>query len=102
MTLTLTEPEKAKKPKKAPRAKPVLDHDRLTRLANAIEDLRHSRLTDLREHLEAQEGLRLNDKGNALHVDLAGLQASSTAGLHDALSNWANAARRAVNEKGAA
>lgn len=96
---------KAKKPPKKPRAprKAKLDPDRLERLAGEIEEYRHGGgMTNLLTELLADEGAVFNDApGGGTRVALAGITASSTAGVHGAVMNWANAARRAVLKGGA-
>ncbi len=90
----------AKTPTKAaakPRAKPKLVAETLTRLANRIEELKGTRLTDLVHELETENGAKIADKGTrGTVVKLAGIETSSMAGVHMALTNWGNAARRAV------
>lgn len=92
------------KPAAKPRAKPGLDAARLRRLAALIEELKATRLADLVHRLETEEGAKIADKGPAAGwaVNLAGIRATGTSGQHGALSNWANAARRAANAAEAA
>lgn len=95
MTLTLG---KAAKPK-APRApKAPADTARLQRLAARIEELKDHRFTDLLVELKDSDDMKLTEKGDVTHISMAGVKASATAGRHMALSNWANAARRAINQ----
>jgi hypothetical protein len=81
-----------------PKAKAKLDAARLTRLADRIEVMKARRLTDLIHELETEEKAKIADKGPALGwaVSIAGIRATGTAGILNALTNWANAARRAV------
>lgn len=53
-------------------------------------------LTDLLRRLEIEEGAKIDDAPGGKRVRMAGIEASSTAGLHGALMNWVQAARRAV------
>lgn len=93
----------AKKPARQPKATRSLDADRLARLAGMIEALKATRLTDVVHRLETGEGATIapvGDRGTV--VKLAGIETSSTAGVSMALTNWANAPRRAVRQAGAA
>jgi len=94
----MTEPdsEKPKTAAKAPRAPKQIDTDRLGRLAAEITEMLPTRRSDLVHRLETEEGMKMAAKAGATEIALAGVRASSTAGEHDALTNWANAARRAV------
>ncbi|AQS46538.1 hypothetical protein BMG03_01025 [Thioclava nitratireducens] len=76
---------------------PALDLDRLRRLADDIEALHRTHFLDLVARLEAEEGMKFSNRaqGNT-GCRMAGLSAVSTAGKHGALTNWANAARRAL------
>lgn len=87
-----------------PKPKPKHDPARLRRLAATIEELKGTRLTDLVHRLETEEGAKIAYKGPAAGwaVNLAGIRATGTSGQHGALSNWANAARRAANAAEAA
>lgn len=89
MTLTLSTPRKAKKPRKA-----TPDAARLRRLAARIDEMRDTRLPELLDELAADEGLVVAQKGTAHVIRMVAVAASSEAGLHMALVNWANAARR--------
>lgn len=88
----------AAKPKKARRAE--VGPDDLRRLAARIEEMKDTRLPELLDELREAEGMALAQKGTATVVSMAGIAATSEAGRHMALSNWANAARRKANEMG--
>lgn len=86
-----------------PKPKPKHDPARLRRLADRIEVMKGTRLTDLIHELMAEENAGFGTRNDgAAFVRMAGITASSTAGDRDALTNWANAARRAVLKGGAA
>lgn len=55
---------------------------------------RQSRLAVLAARLEGELGARVNDRWDGCRVRIAGLSASSTSGLEQALNNWIVAAGR--------
>lgn len=86
----MTTPKTRRKPAK-------LDEAALTRCLDlAAEYAMPEQATTLLRRLEDTEGARVTDKSGATVVKIAGLQASSTAGRHNAMMNWLNAARRRV------
>lgn len=89
----------ATKPKKARRAE--VSPDDLRRLAARIEEMKDTRLPELLDELRENEGMVLAQKGTATVVSMAGIAATSEAGRHMALSNWANAARRTATVRSA-
>lgn len=79
----------------------ALDADKLAALAAEIEEKNHRRFLDLRARLEAEEGMKLSpirSGGGGSTCRMAGVTATSTAGDHGAVTNWAAAARRKVLE----
>lgn len=90
----------------APKAPKKLNVATLRRLIADIE-ANNSQLArqGLIDRLFAEEKFRTgtrNDGTGATFVKLAGLEASSSAGMAAALSNWCNAARRKIIEAEAA
>ncbi|MCB2117923.1 MAG: hypothetical protein KDD95_16980 [Rhodobacteraceae bacterium] len=92
--------DKAEKKPRAPRKPkaPKPDAAKLRALAAEIDAKLNQHQNDLVHRLEAEEGAKIADDGPALgwSVTLAGIRATGTAGVRGALSNWANAARRAA------
>lgn len=78
----------------------------LTRLAEEIErEIDRIDLDVLIDWLRHEANLRIykNPKGDGLHhANMAGVKATATSGKRHALTNWANAARRAVRKAEAA
>ncbi len=80
--------------------KPDLDPDKLRELIAAIEGGKH-RFLDLCARLAAEEGMRLTKIRNGAggsKCQMARITATSTAGDHGAVMNWAAAARRKLLE----
>ena len=71
---------------------------RLRSLAADIEGLHRTHFSELVDRLTSEAGLIQSDIGGAVQVKMAGIRAQSTAGLHGAVTNWANAARRKLLE----
>lgn len=83
----------------------ALDLDRIRRLAARIEELHRSHFTDLVHQLETEERMVLTKVRNGAGGStcrMAGITVTSTSGDHGAVTNWANAARRALLKGGAA
>lgn len=75
----------------------ALDLDRLRRLADEIEQLHRTHFTDLVARLKAEEGMKFTKRQLGVTACImAGITATNTAGERGALTNWANAARRAL------
>ncbi|GGH36240.1 hypothetical protein SAMN05444007_108240 [Cribrihabitans marinus] len=94
--------KKAAKPaaKKAPR-KRKLDLARLRRLADELAEYGRGDLSNLVHRWEAEEGAKFDEAGTAgSRIRLAGITATSTAGQRGAVTNWGQAARRALLKGG--
>lgn len=78
--------------------KGILDLDQLRRLSADIAENARGDFPALVKRL-TEEGMKLTKVRNGAggsNCTLAGITASSTAGDHGAVTNWANAARRAI------
>lgn len=81
---------------KATTKKPATDPDRLRRIISAIETLHRTHFTDLVHLLETEEAMKLNSARDPASCKMHGITATSTAGVRGAVTNWAQAARRAL------
>ena len=97
MTLSPSLAKSPAKPKREARPKAGPDAGTLRRLTARIEELATDQFGTLLAELEG-EGLKLKDKGLFTQAALAGVTATTTAGLRQAISNWAMAARRKIIE----
>lgn len=82
-------------------SKTELDAAKLRELAAEIELKHKGQFLDLRTRLEREEGMKLTQVksgGGGSKCAMAGISATSTAGDHAAVTNWANAARRKALE----
>lgn len=80
-------------PKKPRKPKPTAAG--LRAVAARVDKLLQGSMPDLVEVLESDHSLTLRDAGLAgVKATMLGVTATSTAGRHGALTNWANAARR--------
>jgi len=83
----------------ATKKKTTLDLDRLRRLAADIEALHRTHYTDLVARFAAEEQLKFTKRQLGVTAcKMAGITATATAGEQAALTNWANAARRALKD----
>lgn len=88
----------ARKPR---RAKPVENPAKLRALINLIEEYGASPLTGLLHRLETKEGLKSDLlKTGETQVAMAGLSAKARGDMRLALTNWCQAARRALLKAG--
>lgn len=87
-------------PINAKRSKVRIDPVAVQRAVSEIDDLSRSRFAELKDRLGIAEGMKITDNGHAKVVRMHGISASSTAGEHGAVTNWANAARRWLRSRG--
>lgn len=74
-----------------------LDREKIELLCAEIAEKNTPRHREnLLDRLETEEGLKIKEVTGTYKVTMCGLTATGTAGPHMALTNWANAARRAL------
>lgn len=81
--------------------KAELDAAKLRSLAAEIEEKHRGQFLDLASRLKLEEGMKLTKVSGGAggsKCTMAGITATSTAGDHSAVTNWANAARRKAIE----
>lgn len=85
-------------------AAPVLDHVRIRALVDEIENTAAAHtIEDLVHRLQQEEGLVIGEvekEAGVIRLELAGIAATTRATGHRVLTNWCNAARRALIQAG--